>query len=943
MSSALTSPAGSGSSPQLQIDLVGLSSLMMSIGSRGLKQLASSGVAVHSLGCMLMIAEFAPASIEFRMTLNRVREQQRSERAWFFKTVEIGSGSNFLADQLLQTRAGTNVVALLTSIASVMNEDSCSRILSLLFEISGVALDNTPGIGEFGKIREALLPVSHRTEFKKKVFQYQELLNTFMLDKIPTGHENPYKTIPYDMDLAKIIQMLFKVSSHEGYILTYAGTVGAGWLATYSSYVLGLATCAIRDSGHVLPINGSYERAKVIIRSSPQNVSSMCEISKAGKIEDFISLTTVGDWQSSGWSIDCTVVNFLDTHQPDLRKETIFPIICEAARLEMIQITTELAREFISKDFLITKNLPISTYTLSVLPHLHSRGSRNLEILGFDFNNLSNISFASKRHSDPTCIICAVNDMQPSLEPHSTNKNGDGTNVDYGMSSRIEFPVDYALVTGSLYSADAKWSKQSSSTTEGKISRLMNYLTCCSNHLQGKGRDHNSQTLAFSDWSEARQEEICRTAIYAANIAARLAFTDWDTSIRCLSVQVFRHPHLYARGKTFHSEKAGFNGHLASAILLCTDTVNVSALKMRITDDWAAIDLDSIIIIRSTVAHRSLSDLRGCYFEFRRGHIFYETIMCTVIRVDRGESYVNGPFSFRYKYNMERPDVVNYSTTWGPRLNPGSIQSRDQIEFRESWKIFKETLTLKLECLVETNRWTSVDPIKISQAIPKLWVTKPCPHPFKNPLRIHGMRNAGPILPPLNIREWVSIFASDPQPRSGRIADYGGSEHEIYYTHTDQNTESRWFSCMVDLDNSIAMILQQDTCLACTIHQIHKMCGCIKNDRFYIIAGDCFETGSSDESETENVLWTCQYYQALSRLEQMRNKSFKKFSLKHDSCPGPVHTECCNRRDPDPCIICVPPICLPETPRACEGCRETCSTWTKLFGELPVRFEGLGN
>ena len=903
---------------------------MVSIGSRGLKQLATSGVAVHSLGCMLMIAEFTPASIEFRMTLNRVREQQRSERAWFFKVVEVGSGSNFLADQLLQTRAGTNVVALLSSIASVMNEDACSRVLSILFETSGVALDNTPGIGEFGRIRESLLPVAYKTEFKEKVLQYQELLNSFMLDKSPNGNRNPYDAIPHDIDIAKIIQMLFKITSHENYTLTYTGTAGAGWLATYASYVLGLETCAIKDSGHVLPINGSYEHAKVIIRSPSSGVSSMCEISRAGNIEDFISLTAIGDLNRYAWSIDCTVVNFLDTHLPDLRKETIFPIICEAAVLEMTEIVTELAQDFVSDNPLYRRNVPISTYTVSVLPHLLSRGSHSLEILGFDCNYSGKTTFELRSHGDPTCKYCTMEIPPVSDCPISSADNhvirddhrvrSQLHTVNASRASHLQFPQEYASVLDNLYSQDVRWPSTHDSLTESRTSRLMSYLVYCSNHLQGKDRELNSHRLAFAGWSEALQQELCRTVIYAAHIAARLAFTDWDTSIKCLSVQVFRNPYLYARGRTFVSADAGFYGHLSSAVLLCTDAIDLSGLKMRISDDWAAVDLDSTIIVRSAVAHQSLSELRGCYFEFRRGRITYETISCTVIRVDRGENYVNGPFSFRYKDNMERSDVVQYSTTWGPRLNPGSIQSRDQIEFRYSWNKIYGTLTLKLECLVETNRWAPVDPIKISQAIPRLWVTKPCPHPFENPLRIHGIGNAGIKSPHLKIKEWVSIFASDPQPRSGRVANYGGLRTDVYYTHTDRNIESRWFSCMVDLDRSLALILQDDTCLACTIHQIHVSCGNQGWNRFYIIAGGYYEARSSDESESDNVLWPCQQYQALSRLKWLGDRGSQEYLMKSDTCPGPVHTECCSSRTHEPCIVCVPFICWPET--ACEGCQE---------------------
>jgi hypothetical protein len=50
--------ASSRSGPAWQVDIPGLSQLILSAGSYGLKQLACSGVDVHSIGCMLMIAEY---------------------------------------------------------------------------------------------------------------------------------------------------------------------------------------------------------------------------------------------------------------------------------------------------------------------------------------------------------------------------------------------------------------------------------------------------------------------------------------------------------------------------------------------------------------------------------------------------------------------------------------------------------------------------------------------------------------------------------------------------------------------------------------------------------------------------------------------------------------------------------------------------------------------
>lgn len=142
---------------QWQIDIPGLSQMLFSAGAHGLKQLALAGVDPHTIGCMLMIAEYTPSSQDFRTKLSKTREQQRSDRVWLYKLVEIGAGTNFLADQMLRTRAGENVIALLAAVATVMDEQSCTAVLLALFEAAKVSMDNTPGITQLQNIRNSLV------------------------------------------------------------------------------------------------------------------------------------------------------------------------------------------------------------------------------------------------------------------------------------------------------------------------------------------------------------------------------------------------------------------------------------------------------------------------------------------------------------------------------------------------------------------------------------------------------------------------------------------------------------------------------------------------------------------------------------------------------------------------------------------------------------------
>lgn len=107
--------------PSLQVDIPSLGQLIVGLGSAGLKHLASSGVGIHTISCMLHIAEVVLTCAEFRKELNTVRTKQRKKQFWLLKAIEFGTATNFPADLLLKTRAGENVVALIASLIPIVH------------------------------------------------------------------------------------------------------------------------------------------------------------------------------------------------------------------------------------------------------------------------------------------------------------------------------------------------------------------------------------------------------------------------------------------------------------------------------------------------------------------------------------------------------------------------------------------------------------------------------------------------------------------------------------------------------------------------------------------------------------------------------------------------------------------------------------------------------
>ena len=168
-------------------------------------------------------------------------------------------------------------------------------------------------------MREALLPLVRRTDFKERVGHYHyrchRLQDTEWLIDI-----NPYEAMPHEKDIPTIICMLSSLARNSNQILNYRSITGAGWVAAYASHILGLKTCVIDGSGKTLPINGALEDSKVIIWIFFSIPEARCELSIAGNIEQFIVLESASELERTGWSIDCTKLCYLDENVPGLRQ-----------------------------------------------------------------------------------------------------------------------------------------------------------------------------------------------------------------------------------------------------------------------------------------------------------------------------------------------------------------------------------------------------------------------------------------------------------------------------------------------------------------------------------------------------------------------------------------------------------------------------------------------
>ncbi|MCJ1404473.1 hypothetical protein MMC11_007699 [Xylographa trunciseda] len=869
---------------QMTLDLGGLTQWAASIGSRGLKQLATSGVQLHSLGCMLMIAELTPASTEFRRMVSRERQQQRSERLWYFKVVEVGAASNFLADQLLKTRAGENVVGLLTAIASTMDEASCTTTLSMLFDVASVSLDNTPGIGEFEKIREALLPLVRRTEFKERVAHYHYRLRSFSEPKDSTKR-NPYEAIPHDKDIPNLIYMLSALAKNPDHILNYHGIIGAGWVAAYATYILGIRTCAIDGSGNTLPINGILEDSRVIIWVSEPASDARCKISVTGKIEDFIVLETRTERERTGWSINCTKLSYIEENTPGLRETTDFLSISEFVAAETMNVLFLLVSGSTDNDlrnFIEFGRYPYRYYMIA-FESLFMRALEILRILGF--------------HCPPiTSFLIESRQNEFSGGPRLVNKAEQGG-----------FLLNYLLEKIKLYDSISR------------MQYLLEYVLAKS----GSARSQDGHGL--DDWSEEAQHHVSMTMGHAARIAAHLAFTNWPTSLQLLSVNHFYHRESFEENlvvSRMQSARMTAKDFLPFLIPICTDSTSAQHLREAYAGvEWTALDIDGLIVLRSAALSGFLNDFKGQPLNLHRGRIAYEGTQISMIR--RSLGHYEGEMEEELEYEMRERQLATENNTW-ELLNPDYFETLKPQETRQTFIRQKDILFLRHEILYMPGRWQPTNPDGLSLLVPNIFMARSCNHDKNVPLRLHFQGTSKGI----SLDRWkaVDVFT----PRISSSLSYRGPSYIRYYPL--ENNLSEMSSAFANKGAKYVIVLQAQTCFLCTIHQITELFryhGKMQKDHtFYIIR----IPESDPSSHPVPVSSTPADFEACRTFNAFQYQQSRDGQYQDDACPASVHTPCClDRLDElelpkrvwktgeDPCIACVPMFC-PHDIHPCKSC-----------------------
>ncbi|RDW90059.1 uncharacterized protein DSM5745_01834 [Aspergillus mulundensis] len=809
--------------PQWQIDITGLSQLIFSAGAHGLKQLALAGVDPHTIGCMLMIAEYTPASQDFRTKLSKARQQQRMDRLWLHKLVEIGASTNFLADQMLKTRAGENVVALMAAVATVMDEQNCTAVLLSLFEAAKASLDNTPGILQLQNIRKCLASLASKMGFSEKTLQYHHFFLS-LLGRKDEGEsqrpkESPYEGLPDVKDMPKMIQLMHRlIISEDGRcVVRYTGLRGAAWMATYASYILGLRICAVTADGTAVPMTSSYEGAQVIFEvSAPESTGGLYQ---EGDLQDLISLETAPVSINSGWRVDCSVVDFVNLHHPDLRQSQPAPFsrISTFAAIELLNEISTFSQSFDPVESPATwyrSQYPHSkgflSFTQAALPDIQARALRILKILGF---RPPESGYRFRPHGEVERYSCYGHESDP-MPLQESYSDAEGSDNDDDASSHSEESK------GGFFKGFKKFGRRQ---REGPKRTRRMYESRRGQYVErgnlSMGKDTDLERLKYylddhtdpvlhraAKWRRETFRDLLQSITVAVHFASRLAFTDWDVNLRIMSAMVMSYRELPPpRVSHNNSRHTNFEGHIHEAIELCSDSMPIESIEQRLwTADWMGLDIDGIVILRNAAMPDSWASMKGAYLGFRRGRILHENQQYTKIRTDRINTQ---------SQNLVATNKKSWTTAF-PMNGCPSIEPRALI------MPMADTIFLRLEASATPGSSVIGDGSLSALFTPDYIVTAPCKHgydPKKTPVAANY---------PL-IEDFAEGLFFDDSALLDNFTRSGTQQGvSVFYQLTSENKLAQWlasqwrpasgpFQCL--------RIIQRDCCLQCLLGNLGRV------------------------------------------------------------------------------------------------------------------------
>ena len=441
-------------------------------------------------------------------------------------------------------------MALLACIIPFVDESSFLTIMDEMFVLNKVPPDQTPGRPQLLRLRSALRVLAQNTSFNEMVKLHHDLFHGIFQESRSDSSDGPvagntsiYQSIPSLKDIPRIIQFCHHLSSSEKACqLTYQGLEGAVWVASYAGQVLGISVCSRDDNGDQFELfaNKQGGTSKVVIE--PFWEETKCQIEVSGTLSDWLDIKCADKRSIQGWDVDCTKVDYFQS-----RTGKIYGLLDTFEMSELVGILTfeELNQIVKPQDYGIA--FTHASYFSTIALKVQERALGILNTLGLDSRTPRAYKSISTYESE--------------------------------SFPGVDFSPDSAAGT------------------------LDDWNACCRCILSDYFQKYISTNTAVRRGHAIPRvvDVLCEISLSMIRFTTRLAFTDWNASLRRLPAKSMDLLSLFSLND------------LEEASILCTwrDQAN-SDWRMRspaarndsclhgvLTRSWLAHDMDGLIVIRS--------------------------------------------------------------------------------------------------------------------------------------------------------------------------------------------------------------------------------------------------------------------------------------------------------------------------------------------------------
>ncbi|KAG4428907.1 hypothetical protein IFR05_015610 [Cadophora sp. M221] len=737
--------------------------------------------------------------MEYRQELNNQRSLQRIERKWFFTMVEVGAASNFLADELLKTRAGENVLALLSALIPHLEESAFPQVLMETFEHFGIPAESTPGMGQLSKVRAALAAYASRMDFKDRV-----LLSHKLFSSLNTSFgRDPTVSVPPPRILPKAISMLYKVAISDQHILHVSGFQGAAWIATYATHILGLGACVVLGGGEILSMTASYEDSKVIFFIG--SVKKEITLWREREIEELISMDEP-DQAASNWLVSCDRVSYLQYHCPNMRGRI---------RESMSHFVTAKSFGAIQKflgDIPTTSypDLQFEPFMKAFTSSIQDRAVEIIRALGFspEDGNFYRSRFAMAQE-DKAFIV-------PSQTAHFFTV--DDGKLYFGAMFWTTHETFVGLSTSELTPTPSTESQHKQISLENLFAQFAIQIS----------------SLGGTE-TKLREEDIPRGLLHILNntieFASTLAFTDWNLSNRQISTEFLSNqpiPQRKVGGTIVNPPFEAWQQKIMHRAIEFSTSMTYTALEKKLwwVAEWLGQDYGGIVVVRHLACSQDLFNLPGCLATFHPGHIavdgerfqdFREELDSPLHEQQQGVATQQGA-------NSERPSRITASI---PEDQFCCADFFPDLRLQTVVKTTRDSVWIKSHLIYGSTAISPVSPSRIANNTTKLLVTSPCSHDDNTrPLTRTSVGGntqfkwgTGLFLD----QNVVHDIATSNSTSDGLVQEPRPPLVHVHLQQVNNNRLGQW-AAMYSIDPSSPLpcvqILQRDSCLDCILSQL---------------------------------------------------------------------------------------------------------------------------